>query len=649
MRLKLLKTGTLSLVALAVLTFAIACAGEDPTPVPPTATAKPAPTATPVPAAKADPDAPAPTSAPIPTATAIPVVDLEYGTIEYLKQNPGYEAEWGEPKYGGIVKWRTNWPQTNNTPFYGSMYRGLYVTPQYNHLVRPDPWCGFTCPLNADLAESWSVAEDGLTYNIKLRQGVKFRDAVPADEKHGYGDMPGRGDEFVCEDAKASLEFVASEEWQAMGASGGKAHPKPSENTYTCVDGPEGYNLEVTLHTGVPNPSLMLEMASIGIIMVNKDWLEWLIANHPGKEIDKTENGYFLNMGTGGFHSDELQRDIVTKMRKHDGYFREALPFVDGMDMHVIRDNSTAFTAWASGQLDILGQGSGSLQAGQVAQAIRDFPEKPLDKHLYTGGQGLHFNTTRAPFDNPQVRKAVNMVIDRQAWHELQKISEGVYKNEISAMFAPGGAWGNSIEEVNTWPGYGANQEADIAEANRLLDEVYGAGVRPEVTCLTRSDQNYVDRCIFAADLLDTHLNMPVNMNITEGVVERTLWKSCNFDLRSSWLPNLTMFVDPYERVRTFNSAEPSFDACRAGAAGELQDKVDRLIGEIKIELDPTKRNDLAKDWENHVVNEVLYGVPLEFQTLYYGLQPWLKGAKFEDYGVFMYHHHISDRYWLDK
>jgi ABC-type transport system substrate-binding protein len=644
---RLLKTGTLSLVIVALLAFASACAGEDPTPIAPTAKPKPTATSTLIPGPTAT-LVPGATAAPLPTATEIPQVNLAYGTVEDLLKNPGYKAEWGEPKYGGIVKWRSNWPQTNNTPFYGSMYRGLYVTPQYNHLVRPDPWCGFDCPLNNDLAESWSITDDGLTYTIQLRQGVKFRDAVPEDEKHGYGDMPGRGEVFTCEDAKASLEFVATDEWLAEGASGGKAHPKPSENTYTCTDGPQGYTLEILLHTGVPNPSLLLELSSIGIVMVNKEWLEYLITDHP-KEIDKTENGYFLNMGTGGFVSNELQRDIVTKMRKRDGYFRSALPFVDGMDMHVIRDNSTAFTAWASGQLDILGQGSGSLQSGQIAQALRDFPDMPIDKHLYTGGQGLHFNTTRPPMDDVRVRQAVNMVIDREAWHELQKISEGVYKNEISAMFAPSGNWGNPIEDVMKWPGYGADKAGDIAEANRIMDEIYGTGVRPEITCLSRSDQNYVDRCIFAGDLLDTHLGMTVKMNITEGVVEKTLWKNCNYDLRSSWLPGLTMYLDPYERVRTFNSADPSFDACRLGVNEADQTKVNDLIYNLKTELDPVQRNEYAKEWERHVTLDVVYGAPLEFQTLYYGLSKAIKGASFEDYGVFMYHHHLSDKYWLDR
>ena len=151
-----------AILVILMLAVAVACAGEDPTPVPPTATPKPAPTATPVPAPTAT-LAPGATAAPAPTATEVPEIDLSYPSAASLLDHPNYDPEWGEPIYGGVIKYRTVWPQTSNCAACNSTYRHLYVQPQYNTLVRYDPWGGFEAGVHPDLAESWEISEDGLT------------------------------------------------------------------------------------------------------------------------------------------------------------------------------------------------------------------------------------------------------------------------------------------------------------------------------------------------------------------------------------------------------------------------------------------------------------------------------------------------------
>ena len=74
-----------------LLVVAVACAGEDPTPVPPTATPKPAPTATPVPAPTAT-LAPGEVAAPEPTATEVPEIDLSYPSAASLLDHPEWKS-----------------------------------------------------------------------------------------------------------------------------------------------------------------------------------------------------------------------------------------------------------------------------------------------------------------------------------------------------------------------------------------------------------------------------------------------------------------------------------------------------------------------------------------------------------------------------
>ena len=91
------------------------------------------------------------TPTPIPTATTIPTpttaavpppLDPNYATVDALLQNPGYDPTWGTPKYGGIARIRTA-SQTSNCPWCNSVNSHMAVQPQYNVLIRNDPWQGF--------------------------------------------------------------------------------------------------------------------------------------------------------------------------------------------------------------------------------------------------------------------------------------------------------------------------------------------------------------------------------------------------------------------------------------------------------------------------------------------------------------------------
>src|SRR5215831_17572352 len=66
------------------------------------------------------------------------------------------------------------------------------AAPHYNTLLRTDPTDKTGTKIIGDLAESWSISKDGLTYTLKLRHGVKFHD----------------GSEFTSKDAKATYDKI---------------------------------------------------------------------------------------------------------------------------------------------------------------------------------------------------------------------------------------------------------------------------------------------------------------------------------------------------------------------------------------------------------------------------------------------------------
>ena len=132
------------------------------------------------------------------------------------------------------------------------------LAPHYNGLLRIDPFDRTGTKVVSDVAESWTVSKDGLTYTVKLRRGVKFHD----------------GAEMTSRDAKASYDkIVFPPERRALvpqgriprGGSGGGAgrlhHPLPAEVAAGLLPQPAGLALQLDLQGRHPRegPALVRE------------------------------------------------------------------------------------------------------------------------------------------------------------------------------------------------------------------------------------------------------------------------------------------------------------------------------------------------------------------------------------------------------
>jgi peptide/nickel transport system substrate-binding protein len=85
------------------------------------------------------------------------------------------------PRYGGELVFLV----PSEPPSYDGHREGTFGTvhslaPHYNTLLRMDPVDRTGTRPVPDLAESWTISPDGMTYTLKLRQGVRFHDGSPA-------------------------------------------------------------------------------------------------------------------------------------------------------------------------------------------------------------------------------------------------------------------------------------------------------------------------------------------------------------------------------------------------------------------------------------------------------------------------------------
>ena len=458
-------------------------------PVAPAAAAQAAPAITAVPVAPAPVLAP-----PTPVPTPAPEMAMESDWVAQYLSSAGYKPEWGQPVRGGIARYGASHRLNGHDPNYGHTYEGPQFLPTYNALIKFDPWQGLTGPIVPDLATTWDVSGDGTVVAFTLREGIRFQDN-PSSTLPDSVKMAVAGQDFTCEDAAASLQFAIYPPQSLTDVGVTHAGPRLGlkhmlDGGATCPDGPTGNTLRVEFSearagtigkfagvTGMPNN-------------MPKALIDWWATDCPDCFDQTTDETYLYGVGTGAFVPFERVQDVGTKIRANPDYWREGLPFLEGIDHIEIEDATTRFTALITGQTDYYGEGSASLLPGQVEQVLDSFSDEiHLEPVLHLWGKGLQINLHREPFNDERVRYAIHLGIDRDEWVEFNRIKDQTGVIRPTNWMPPGTVWALPDEELWAMPGYrnGPGQKAeDIAEANRLLDEA-GLTGSPRFTagCMT--------------------------------------------------------------------------------------------------------------------------------------------------------------------
>lgn len=227
------------------------------------------------------------------------------------------------------------------------------------------------------LATEWKMADDGLSIDFKIRQGVKFHDGTPLDA------------------AAVAYNFNRSID-PAIG----------TRNATFLGDlaGAEAID-EFTLRLTLKQPSSIV-MSSIANEM-------GMVASPTAME--KMGNDFARNpVGTGPFKFDKWQSGDRLIFSRFDGYWGkddkgEQLPYLDHVEVRIIVDAVTKVIAAESGAVQLVD----TIQPRDY-QRIESNPELSLVPGLVTNYNLLSFNQTAPPFDNVTLRKALTAAIDRE-------------------------------------------------------------------------------------------------------------------------------------------------------------------------------------------------------------------------------------------
>ena len=443
---------------------------------------------------------PIPTLTPTSKATLVPILGQDVTWMDHYMSGPGYDTGWGQPKKGGIFQYGASHQLRGHDPNYGHSYEGPQFLPTYNALLRYDPWKGLGGQIEGDLAETWELQDGGSTVLFKLREGVNFQNNtnLPAEIASVVS-----GDSFTCEDAQASLEY-------ALNPPEGISHPGPRSalghfEQSSCID---DYTFKVEFYEALARTLPQFAGMKGAPHNMDKDFISYIRqeGNDPASGIpytqilnETTSETFLYGTGTGAFVPTEYEDDgYSSKTRANPDYWREGLPLIEGQDHNVTKDSDARFAALITGVIDYYGEGSASLHESKVMELRQrdDADNFTIMPTLHSWGRGLQINMEREPFNDARIRMAMHLALDREEWLEYNW-GFGVHRHTL--WMPPESIWALPFSELAQMPGWRREEgkAADIVEANRLVNEVLGAGHRFSVECMTAEGGGYFYGCEF--------------------------------------------------------------------------------------------------------------------------------------------------------
>jgi peptide/nickel transport system substrate-binding protein len=438
--------------------------------------------------------------------------------------------------------------------------------------------------LQPRLATSWEVkADDPTVWVFRLREGVTFHDGAP----------------FTADDVVFSLDRARSE-------TSNMRQLHVDVESVTAVD-------DLTVEVKMAGPSPLYPNNLTNTFIMDREWAE---ANDVVEVQDYAagEDNFAVRNtnGTGPYILQSREVDVRSVLTRNDNHWAETQPEVTEIVYLPITDAATRVAALLSGEVDIVQdvpvQDVERLQATDGIK-VETGPENRVIYFGYRFGDDplRSSNVTEGnPFNDPRVREAMELAIDRDAIQQVVMRGQSVPTGVATPPFVNG--W---TEELNAYPA------PDVERAKALLAEAgYPDGFT--VTLDTPNNRYVNDEAISQAVA-----GMLGRIGIQVTLASRPIAQHSPLILN-----NETDFYLLGWGVPTFDSAyifndlvhtkEGDFGAYNVGLYSNPE--IDAKIRSLGSEIDLDARNaTIAEIWEVVKADRVL--LPVHNQVLAYAMR----------------------------
>ena len=356
------------------------------------------------------------------------------------------------------------------------------ISPIFSNLVRFDPLKPVNSPetIIPELAESWSWDQSGTKLTFKLRSGVTWHDGKP----------------FSAKDVQCTWHWL-------NGKVEGHFRKNPRKIWYdNLTEVTVASDTEVTFHLGRPQPSLLPMLAS-GFSPVYP-------CHVPAKDMRTAP------IGTGPFKLVEFKSNEKVRMVRNPDYWEKGKPYLDGVEWSIVGNRATRVLGLIAGEFDMTS--TGDITVPIMKDIASQAPKIICELGPTNVSVNVLINPKRAPFDNKQLRSAVNMALDREGFIKI--LSHGVSKISGQMMPQPEGLWGMPQDMLMALPGYGGTLDARRAEARKLMESLgYGPSNKLKLKVSTRDFTAFKDPAVILVDQLNQ-----IHFEAELEIIESSVW-----------------------------------------------------------------------------------------------------------------------------
>ena len=439
-------------------------------------------------------------------------------------------------------------------------------------------------------AESWETSEDGLTWTFHLRDGLKWSDgsALTAND-------------FVYSWRRVCDPMVAAPYAETvLGMVEGYADAIGGNLEALGVEATDDSTFVVHLSQPCPYFGSLAAFATLSPVQQ--------------ATIDANGDGWAVNADTyitnGCFYISDWVPGSYIMCTKNPNYWNADAIKLDGIKFNLIEDPNASYSAYQTGEVlfikDVPTEEIPSLEGNE------EFYVDPIIGTYY-----LSLNTQREPFNDPKVRKALSLAIDRE--YVANTLMQGTY-SPASNFMGPG--WIDTdgsqfIDNANGGKPYidTANHEANVEEAKRLLaDAGYPDGEGFPAITYSTNDAGYHKVVAEYLQQAWAEIGVQLQVDIVEWASFTPMRRNGDYDAsRNGWVGD---YSDPSNMLDLLYSSNGNNDGKFNNA------EYDAAMNTSRTTLDAAERSAALHKAEDILMNEAAC-IPVAYYNDF-----WLQSSK---------------------
>ena len=450
-----------------------------------------------------------------------------------------------------------------------------------------------------DLAERWSWNEDGTELTFKLRHGVKWHDGRP----------------FTAKDVVCTWDLQLDKTSDKLRLNPRKSGADNLEEVTANGD------FEITFRLKRPQPAFPMLLAGGFAAIYPCHVTATQMRQHP--------------IGTGPFKFVEFKPNESIKVARNPDYWKPGRPYLDGIEYTIMREEAPRNLAFFAGRFDM------GTPFGVEMVTLDDFksqaPNAICEISHVNVPRTMLINPSAPPFDNPELRRAMSLAVDRKAFVDIITHGEGRIGGNM--MPPPEGVWGIPPDVLQTLPGYDPDVEKNRAAARKIMATLgYGPDKPLPVKVSTRNFPAWRNPAVLLiSQLKEIYIDGELDL------VDTALWypKMARRDYTVGAVPMESGVDDPDQMY---------YENYVCGAArnytGYCNPDLDKLVNQQSMEASPEKRKQIVWQIERLLANAAVRPV-LFYPAGATCRQPYVKGLTLMTNSI--YNEWRMEDAWLDK